>query len=49
MTFFEGAPEEVDQTIFPILTDGTIGNVSKLAERLVHDAHKSVRKLIYLF
>lgn len=40
MAFFDGAPEEVDQTIFPILADGTIGNVSKLAERLVHEAHR---------
>lgn len=40
LTFFEGAPEEVDQTIFPILQDGTLGHVSKLAEKLVQDAHR---------
>lgn len=40
MTPFESAPEEVDQTIFAVGKDGTIGIAAKLAESLVQEAHR---------
>lgn len=36
----EGAPEEFDQTIFPVNEDRTIGAVEKLALNLVKDANR---------
>lgn len=36
----EGAPEEFDQTIFPILGDRTIGPVERLALNLVKDSNR---------
>lgn len=41
MTPFEGAPEEVDQTVFPIDKNGTIGLAAKLAQNLVAEAHRT--------
>lgn len=36
----EGAPEEFDQTIFAIRSDGTIGYVERLILNLVKDAQR---------
>ncbi|CAA6671938.1 unnamed protein product [Spirodela intermedia] len=36
----DGAPEEFDQTIFPILSDRTIGPVERLALDLVKDSNR---------
>ncbi|KAL5978597.1 OTU protein [Asimina triloba] len=38
----EGAPEEFDQTIFPVQKDRTIGAVDRLALNLVKDAQRGV-------
>eukprot|EP00850_Spirogloea_muscicola_P019722 SM000197S05465 [mRNA] locus=s197:174516:176135:+ [translate_table: standard] len=38
---FVGAPEEVDQTIFPVRSDRSIGTVSVLAESVVVEAHRA--------
>ena len=40
MSPFEGAPEEFDQTIFPVNKDRTIGAVENLALNLVKDANR---------
>ena len=42
MSPFPSAPEEVDQTIFSVGKDRSIGVAAKLAEELVYDAHKFV-------
>ncbi|XP_073387770.1 OVARIAN TUMOR DOMAIN-containing deubiquitinating enzyme 2 isoform X3 [Physcomitrium patens] len=38
---FPGAPEEVDQTIFSVDKNGNIGSASRLAERVVEEAHRA--------
>lgn len=40
MAPFPGAPEEVDQTIFSVDKNGNIGSASRLAERVVEEAHR---------
>lgn len=40
MSPFEGAPEEFDQTIFPVDKDRSIGPAENLALELVKDAHR---------
>ena len=40
MAPFPEAPEEVDQTIFSVDKFGNIGFASRLAERVVEEAHR---------
>ncbi|KAK1563169.1 hypothetical protein Q3G72_023411 [Acer saccharum] len=40
MSPFDGAPEEFDQTIFPVQSDRTIGPVEGLALNLVKEQHR---------
>ncbi|CAI9787819.1 unnamed protein product [Fraxinus pennsylvanica] len=40
MSPVEGAPEEFDQTIFPVLADRTVGPVERLALNLVRDQQR---------
>ena len=40
MAPFADAPEEVDQTIFSVDKSGNIGSASRLAERVVEEAHR---------
>ncbi|TXG67778.1 hypothetical protein EZV62_009053 [Acer yangbiense] len=40
MSPFDGAPEEFDQTIFPVRSKRTIGPVERLALNLVKEQHK---------
>lgn len=37
---FADAPEEVDQTIFSVDKFGNIGSASRLAEKVVEEAHR---------
>lgn len=40
MSPFEGAPEEFDQTIFPVRMDRTTGPVEELALKLVNEQQR---------
>lgn len=40
MTFFEGAPEEFDQTIFAVRKDRTIGPVESIALTFVKEQQR---------
>lgn len=40
MAPFADAPEEVDQTIFSVDKFGNIGSASRLAEKVVEEAHR---------
>ena len=42
MSPFPSAPEEVDQTIFSVGKDRSIGLAAELAEELIYDALKLV-------
>ncbi|XP_078447362.1 OTU-like cysteine protease family protein [Wolffia australiana] len=37
---FEGAPEEFDQTIFPVRSDRTVGQIEMLSLKLIKDANR---------
>ncbi|KAG0578544.1 hypothetical protein KC19_4G031700 [Ceratodon purpureus] len=45
---FPDAPEEVDQTIFSVDKSGNIGSASRLAERVVEEAHRYDAHLLHI-